>query len=215
MKKGLAIGVATAALFATGAAFAQTAQVPDRGFYIGGDLGKSSGPGNGDIDGSFANQGIPGTSSSVDNDQIGWGLQLGYRFSRNWAAELGYREFGDFDYTTGTPTGGSINGSYKVNAWSASGLYLFPIANSNFTLYGKLGLTRTDTNRDVNSQSPGLTATGSSANRTGWLAGLGAQYDFSRAVFTRLAWDHYDRVGDSSTGKSDMDAFTLGVGFRF
>jgi opacity protein-like surface antigen len=214
MRKSIALAAA-ATLLASGAATAQTVQVPDRGFYIGGDLSKSSGPGNGDIDGSFANQGIQGTSSNVDNDNIGWGLQLGYRFHRNWAAEVGYREFGDFDYTTSTPGGGSINGSYKVNAFSISGLYLFPISGSNFSLYGKLGLTRTDVNRDVNSQSAGLTATGSDASRTGWLVGLGANYDFARNFFGRVGWDHYDRVGDSSTGRSDVDAFTLGVGFRF
>jgi OOP family OmpA-OmpF porin len=209
------IAACAAALLACGSAFAQTVQVPDRGFYVGGDISKSSGPGNGDIDGSFANQGIAGTSSNVDNDNVGWGLNAGYRFHRNWAAEVEYREFGDFDYTTSTPGGGNISGSYKVNAWSLSGLYLFPVSGSNFSLYGKLGLSRSDTNRDVNSQSPGLAATGSNASRTGWVAGLGATYDFTRNLFGKLAWDHYDRVGDSNTGRSDIDAFSLGVGFRF
>ena len=214
MHKTIAFGAA-AALLASGAALAQTAQVPERGLYVGGDISKSSGPNNGDIDSSFANQGIAGTSSSVDNDKIGWGLNLGYRFHRNWAGEIGYREFGDFDYTTSTPGGGNISGSYKANAWSLSGLYLFPIAGSNFTLYGKLGIARSDVNRDVNSQSPGLTATGSNASRTGWLAGLGATYDFSRNWFAKVGWDHYDRIGDSNTGKVDIDAFSLGAGFRF
>jgi len=215
MNKGMAWGAAAAALMASGAALAQAVQVPEKGFYVGADVARSSGPGNGDIDRSFSNQGINGTSSSVDNDQIGWGLNLGYRFHRNWAVEGGYREFGKFDYTTTTPGGGNISGSYKANAWSASGLYLFPVPNSRLGFYGKLGLTRSDVSRTVNSQSPGLTATGASANRTGWLAGLGATYDFTNAWYAKLGWDHYDRVGSDSTGKADIDVINLGVGLRF
>jgi OOP family OmpA-OmpF porin len=214
MKIQIAV-LAAAVSCGPGAALAQTAvQSPDKGVYIGADVGWGSGPGGGDIDSGFANQGVAGTSTSVDDNQTGWGLQLGYRFNRNWAAELGYKEFGKFDYSSTAP-GGGINGSYKVNAWTVSGLYLFPISNSNFSLYGKLGLARTDTDRSVNSQSPGLTAAGASANRTGWLAGFGAQYDFSRNWYTRLGWDHYDRIGDSSTGKTDIDTVNLGVGLRF
>lgn len=208
------IGGAVAALFVSGTAFAQSIQVPEKGFYFGGDVSQSKGPGGGDIDSSFANQGIPGTSTSVDNNQTGWGLNLGYRFHRNWAAELGYREFGKFDYTTTAP-GGTISGSYKANAWSASGLYLLPLGTSPFTLYGKLGLTRTDISRTVDSQSPGMTASGASGNRTGWLAGLGATYDFTSQWYAKAGWDHYDRVGNDSTGKTDIDTFSLGVGLRF
>jgi len=60
-----------------------------------------------------------------------------------------------------------------------------------------------------------MTATGGSGNRTGWLAGLGATYDFTSQWYAKLGWDHYNRVGNDSTGKTDIDAYSLGVGLRF
>ena len=216
MKRQTAVSIAAAAaaLCAAGGASAQMAGASATGAYADIDVTRNSGPTNGDIDSAFGNQGIAGTSSSVDNDKTRWGLNLGYRFHPNWAAELGYREFGKFAYSTNAP-GGTINGAYKTNAWSLSGLYLYPIPSSGFSLYGKLGLARTDTSLSVDSQSPGLTASGASGNRTGWLAGLGGTYDFARNWYARAGWDHYDRVGDSNTGRTDIDSFSLGIGLRF
>ena len=214
MHRIIAVGAA-GALLASGAAFAQTPQVPEHGWYFGGDVGQSRGPSGGDIDGSFRNQGIATTGTSVKKTDTAWGLNLGYRLNRNWALEGGYRGLGKFGYNTSSAGGGSINGDYKAHAWSFSGLGFLPLGASAWSLYGKLGVARTNVDRDVNSQTAGIAAVNASANRTGLLAGLGVNYDFASNWYGRLGWDHYDRVGDGNTGRTSIDVIGAGIGVRF
>lgn len=213
MKRTIALGAA-ATLLASGAALAQAPVAgPLPSWYLGIDVGQSRGPSGGDINSSFGAQGATGTS--VDKTDTTWGLNLGYRFHRNWAVEGGWRDFGKYQYSTSTPGGGNISGDYKAQAWSFAGVGYLPLGDGKVSLYGKLGVTRTDVDRNVNSQSAGLTAGSTGANRTGWLGGFGLQYDFEKNWFARAGWDHYDRVGNSSTGRSDIDALTVGAGLKF
>jgi opacity protein-like surface antigen len=207
-----AIGAA-AALLLSGAAFAQSTPAPGiPGWTLGVDVGQSKGPGSGDINGSFGAQGATGTS--VDDKDTAWGLNLGYRFHRNWGLEGGYRDFGKYGYSTSTPPG-TISGEYKAQAWSLAGVGYLPLGDSAFSLYGKLGVARTDVDRNVNSAPPGMAVGSTSANKTGLMGGLGLQYDFSNRWFAKAGWDRYTRVGNESTGKADLDVLSAGVGIRF
>jgi opacity protein-like surface antigen len=50
---------------------------------------------------------------------------------------------------------------------------------------------------------------------TGPLLGAGVGYDLTRNVALRAEWDRYFRVGDASTGRGDIDQYTVGVAYRF
>jgi opacity protein-like surface antigen len=47
------------------------------------------------------------------------------------------------------------------------------------------------------------------------LLGAGVSYDVSRNISLRGEWDRFFRVGDSSTGRGDIDQFTVGVAYKF
>jgi len=85
---------------------------------------------------------------------------------------------------------------------------------SNWSLYGKAGLARSDTTFSANSataprrsRAPAPTAPGC------WSAW--ARCTTSIAACIRAGWDHYANVGDDATGKGSINTFNVGIGMRF
>jgi OOP family OmpA-OmpF porin len=186
------------------------------GWYFGLDLGSGRTDMNaGDLNSSFASQGIA-AASTLDRSDGGFGLKLGYRLSPRWSLEGGYANLGKYGYsaTTTAPAAGGLGGSYEARAWSFAGLGSLPLAD-RFSVYGKFGVARTTVERDVEWQSAGLGALNTDAKRNGLLLGAGASYDFSAKWYGRAGWDRYTRVGDGSTGRGDIDFYSIGFGRRF
>ncbi|MGH8764416.1 MAG: porin family protein [Burkholderiales bacterium] len=214
MKRQAAVSIfALAALCGASAAFAQSVQHP---WYLEGDYGWSKhGMEGTDLDRAFATQGFT-TSNSMDNKDQAWGLVLGYRFTPNWGIEGAYSDLGKFKYngTVIAPAADTVSGDYQAKAWSLAGIGTLPLGNG-FGLYGKLGLH--DTKAELSATSgTGAGPTGGTSSGTGLLVGMGATYDFTPAVYGKLGWDRYMRVGDDQkTGRGDLDVFGAGVGFRF
>lgn len=194
------------------------AQAQDReaGFYGGINLGRSnlhlSGSG---IDGALANQGVAGSSSNERRD-TSYGLNLGYRVSRHWAVEGAYARLGEFAYSSNvtTPAADTVQGKYKVDALSISALGILPL-QSNWSLYGKAGIARTDARLSANSTTGATAVGGATGTNTGLVVGAGAMYDINRSLFARAGWDHYANVGTDATGKGGIDTYTIGIGMHF
>jgi opacity protein-like surface antigen len=203
------------AVLALQAGFAQ-AQDRDPKFYGGFDLGRSdlhlSGSGT---DGALANQGITG-SGSLDRRDTSYGFNLGYRVSRYWAVETAYTRLGEFGYSSNvtSPAADTVQGTYKVNALSLSALGFVPL-QSNWSIYGKAGLARTDSTFSAASATGATAVTGASSRNNGLVIGVGAMYDINRSLYTRAGWDHYADVGNDATGKGSINTFNVGVGMRF
>jgi OOP family OmpA-OmpF porin len=204
-----------AMLFALGAGVAQAAPA-DRGWYAGLDVGRSNLRLNGsDLDGVFANQGIT-SSTSIDGHDTNLGANVGYRLNRNFALEGGYIDFGKFDFNAAAnaPGADTIQGDYKAHAWSFSAVGTAPIDN-RWSLYAKGGVTRTSADLSASSATGATAPAGASASGTGALLGVGTSYDFTRSLYGKLEADRYTHVGDSNTGRGDIDVYTVGVGLRF
>jgi hypothetical protein len=60
--------------------------------------------------------------------------------------EAAYTRLGEFGYSSSvtSPAADTVQGNYKVNALSLSALGFVPL-QSNWSIYGKAGLARTDT----------------------------------------------------------------------
>ena len=125
----------------------------------------------------------------TDNTATAYGGFVGVG-SRTIAFEIGYRELGEF-------------GRIKTNATSAAGLWMLPV-NDRVAGYIKVGIAQTEA--DVG---------GLNDSRTAALVGFGAQFDMARALFGRLSWERYPKVGGSKTGEGAIDVFALGAGLRF
>lgn len=206
MKKVMA-GLCVAATMAgiSGAALADNSK-----FYVLGAAGQTtSDNGKTTIDNALTSVGGVGFSSAYSKPTV-YKLQVGYQINENFAAEGGYVGSNNATYTaTGGNLAGPISASGSVSGWNLTAVGILPIANQ-FSLLGKLGIA--DIQSDASVTGPGGSAS-ASGSKTDLTYGLGAQYDFTNAVFGRFELDSY-KTG-SSTSSSRNTVWTLGVGYKF
>jgi OOP family OmpA-OmpF porin len=167
------------------------------GPYLGAGIGRAKA--------RDACEGVAGTFSCDDKDTA-WRIFGGYQLNRYFAAELGYTDLG-----TSSASGPGASASIDAKAWELSGLGMIPIVGG-LSAYGKLGVYYGDVK---SSATLGAASTSTSDNNTDLTFGLGAQYDFTRNLGLRAEWQRYKDMGGDSTGKSDFDAMTVGVLYRF
>jgi len=212
MKKTV-MGLAALAL-AGGLATAQAAS-GDSGWYAGAQLGRSvTNLGAGDLDNAFARQGL-GTSSSVDRRDSAWSLFAGYQLNPNLAFEGGWVNLGKFKYASSVsaPAADAIAGHYGVRGVDAAAVGILPLGPS-WAAYAKAGLFYNEAKLDAGS-SGAVAVSGAHHWSTDPLLGAGVSYDVTRSVSLRGEWDRFFRVGDSGTGRGDIDQYTVGVAFKF
>lgn len=167
MKAAIAVGIAAATLGLPAAA-----QTTDTGFYVGANIGQSK---------------LKDGCSGCDDKDTAWRFLGGYQLNRNFAAEVGYTNLGEF-------------GATKVNAWELVGVGLFPLGNQ-FGIYGKLGGHHSEVKDGGSESGNGLTY------------GAGVQYDLSPNLGLRGEWQRYDKLAGISDLKSDV--LSVGAVWRF
>jgi len=187
------LGIASAA-----AAFPAAAQMSMSSAYLGGGIGQSKFK-DACIDPAGAGP------SSCDDKDAAWKLFGGYRFSRNFAAELGYSDLG-------RAKASSVAGDTEAKgaAWELSGIGSIPF--DAFSVFGRLGAYRGQ------SELSGL----ASGDKVTWNAtyGAGVQYDFNRALGVRGEWQRYAslKLRDAATGaetEPDVDVLGVSLLYRF
>jgi OOP family OmpA-OmpF porin len=199
-----------------GAAGVSSAQAAgDAGWYGGASLGRSVEQlGGGAIDATLARQGLA-ASSSLDHHGTSYNLFAGYEFTPHFAVEGGYVHLGKFNFSSAVaaPAAATVSGRYEANGVDAAAVGILPFADK-WSVFGKAGLLYAKTSLEAGSSGA---AAVSSAHHwsTGPLLGAGVGYDLTRNVALRAEWDRYFRVGDASTGRGDIDQYTVGVAYRF
>src|SRR2546421_2630687 len=178
MKSAVAVMAFAGAAFALPAA----AQMNTSAFYVGATVGQAKF--------KDACNDVPGGLRCDDKDTA-WRVLGGYQLNRNFAAEVGYHNFGEVKV-------GSE--SAKATAWELNGIGLFPVANQ-FGVYGKLGLHHSEV-KD-----------GGSTSGNGWTYGAGLQYDIMPALGLRGEWQRYQKVAGESDSK--IDVLSIGALWRF
>ena len=190
------------------------AAAPETGWYGNVNVGRSTIDTN--VDNVFANQGVT-SSSSVDKHDTAYSLGVGYQFNQNFALEGGYVDLGKFNVgsTISAPAADTAHGTYKVDGWNLSGVGIIPLQNG-FSVYGKAGLIFADVKLNVASDTGTVPVTGGSKSSTSGTYGLGTSYDFGNNLIGKLEWNRYQGLGESSSsGKVDLNAYTVGVSYRF
>jgi OOP family OmpA-OmpF porin len=192
MKKlALAAAMVTAALAASPAMAQATA---DRGWYVGGSFGQASA----DCDTSE----LPGFT--CDEEDTAWKIFGGYQLNRNLALELGYANLGEVALS-----GFGFNADIETTVWELVGVASYPI-NNQFSLYGKLGLFRAETDLSSNFGASGDEST------NGLTFAFGVRYDFTRQIGLRAEWQRYSGIdAPQDLGESDIDVLSVGVVVRF
>jgi len=169
----------------------------DTGWYLGASVGQSK-----------ARHVDCAGFDSCDSKAAAFGILGGYQINRNFAAELGYHDFGRVTFSAP-----GVSGNIKASAAELVGLGAYPFAN-RFSVYGKLGAYRAEAKLSASLAGSG---SGSLKDRTTDLTfGFGARYDVTRETGVRAEWQRYKNVGgDDTGGKYDIDVISIGLIWRF
>lgn len=183
------LGLAAAAFAFPAAAQMRTPALSSA--YVGGSIGQSKF--------KFDCGGLP----TCDQNDTAFRIFLGYQFTPNIAAELGYADLGKANIG-----GFGVTGDVKATAWDLSAVGLWPLA-SQFSLLGRLGLYHGETKADFLGAS-------SKDTKTGLLWGLGGQFDLNRNIGLRAEWNRYDKMGGDNFGETfHVDVFNISALYRF
>lgn len=174
------------------------------GFYAGGAVGQSKLK-------DACNDSAP---LSCDDKDTGYKIFGGYQINENFGAELGYVNLGKATFSGVDPSlgAGPVSANIKAKGFEVLGVGTVPLADK-LSAYGKLGFFRWDLDASV---TVGATSGSLSESGTDVTYGIGLKYDFAKNIGARLEWQRYKDLGkDATTGKSDVDLFSLGVVFKF
>ena len=136
----------------------------------------------------------------------------GYQFNKNFGAELGYVNFGNFT-SSGKPAGVASTFDAKIKGAEFMGVGAFPITES-FSVYGKLGFFNYDV--EFSSTVAGAGASTGRDRGTVLTFGAGLKYDATKTIGARFEWQRYNDVGDAATTlNAPIDLLSLGIVFKF
>jgi len=167
----------------------------ETGWYLGGNIGQTQA--------KDWCSGIAGSGISCDDKDTAFKILGGYNINRNFAAELGYSNFGKVKASLG-----ALTDEAKATAWELSAVGSYPVANQ-FSVFGRLGLYFADVKENTN-------FAGNFKHTNNDLTyGFGVRYDFSREVGVRGEWQRYGKVGGGDIDKSDVDVISVGVVWNF
>jgi len=199
---------------------ATAALAADSGFYFGvsGGLAMFDLPSKGSIDALFEDESLLLESSSLDDDDTAWGLQVGYRWNSYVAAEVGYVNFGSAEYRA-TPEG--INGEVSLRARSSgptlSVLGMLPVGE-RFDLHARAGVYFADTRLRVRVEdfdSATVDSEEIKPSSENMFAGIGAAWNINDSYALRIEYQRFFDVGDKDEiGETDIDLLSFSVLFR-
>jgi opacity protein-like surface antigen len=202
------IGIALGALVLTPLAAAD-----DSGVYIGATVGYVDTP-------DTVQLGVPDVpllTGKTDDTVFTPGLEIGYRFNRNIAVELGYVDLGDLKADL-VDLGGGTDATAQTN-FSADGISLslvgtFPMGK--WEPYVKAGaLFSSTTLKYSGAVSGNAFAAGIDNNAEDALYGLGVRYALTDRVKLVLDSTYYQDVGEPRHGQAQYFKTSLGILWQF
>jgi len=193
---------ASIAILLAGLAAASAAQAQMAGNWPQWYIGAGAGTGHLDADGPTVT-GVPNTT--LDKRHVAYTVRGGWRFSPYAAIELGYYDFGSYNFTFSAPNGPTlINGSLGATSTGLSFVGILPL--DQFDLYGRIGYAHTILKGNANI-TQGTDTTYSKDHQDEATYGVGGRWNFMPGWSLFAEWVKNDRV--------KVDAFLGGIDFRF
>jgi len=201
MKKLGYIAVTAAAVAGASVAHAQFAPPPPGThptppWYIG------AGVGQGHLNRSPGDLGL--NDGTLDNNDTSWTVRGGWRFSPYAAVELGYYDFGRYNFD-GNVIGhvGNVNGSGKAHSVALSLVGIIPI--SNFDLYGRIGYAHSELKFNASGPLGGIANENNRQDEATYGAGVRWNFHPQWGVFAE--WIKNDSIR--------IDSYVAGIDYRF
>lgn len=164
--------------------------------YAGVALGQAtveSGQKN-NTDSAINSLGATGLSSTLDRNDTGAKLQVGYKLSPYFSLEAGWVNLGKNKYRSSYAISGTsltTNVTGKASGWTISGVGTLPI-NEKFALFARVGAINAKLSADTTAASATASAS-TSASQTKWrnVWGLGAKYSLTKSIDVQLEYERY------------------------
>jgi len=130
-----------------------------------------------------------------------FGLGVGYQFTPNVAAEVGYHMFGD-----STSVQGALSQTIKVSSFTVAAVGSYPL-NAQFSAIGKLGMAMNKLNYSGNFAG----STGSDSKNSLYFA-VGGQYNINQQFAVRAQYESFgDFTTKGGTGAAQAAASAFGI----
>ncbi len=213
--------LASALVFASAAAFAPAVFAQDAGWYLGGAVGQSKVDINrGELAADLTAAGLANTGFTVDENDTGWKLFGGHRFTKHFAVEGAYVNLGKFSAST---TITAVNGvpitplGLTASVKAKDGLYISAVGTwpvtTDFSVFGKLGVYSIKTT--VTASVAGISVSDSSRDENVTF-GAGVGYNFTKNLGIRGEWERFNKVGNKDkTAEGDVDLLSVGLVYKF
>ena len=162
---------------------------------------------------SFASEPVPSfaIARSAVNGDNGFRLKLGYQYSRFFAVE---GQFVDFGRTSAEMFASPSN---LASAFRSTGMGVDTIAMlpwRSFSFYGRLGAYRGESRNAFAQYSTSLL--GDSISRgTRWRYGMGVRYDFTKSLGIKAEVERYSPLGTPLEAQVETDLISVGLSWRF
>jgi OOP family OmpA-OmpF porin len=163
-----------------------------------------------------------GNTSADDRNDTSWKLFLGYRFTPIWAIEGGYANHGNFSRTA-TGAAGTTRAVVENTSWFLAGKGTMALTPT-IGLFGKLGVTRNESDTGVTTTVAGATGGNASDSRTGIMFGVGMEWAWTQSVSVRVEYEDYGKFGNQvgagcaticQTGRTRTNVLSLGLTHSF
>lgn len=189
-----------------------------QGFYFGlsGGMALPDLPSKSSLDAELAGFAF---TSSLDDTSEAWGVDVGYRWNRYIALQVGYVDLGTTEYVADfTGTTERLSFRYTSSGPMLTVLGTVPIGQ-RLELHGRGGLfvsdTRVRTRLEDRATGDFLSFEGNASTARDLVAAVGATWNINETYSLRGEYARMFDVGDSDqTGELDVDLLSFSVLFR-
>lgn len=172
------------------------------GWYVGGAFGESEAK---DLCKEFpASQGF-----DCDDEDSSLKIFAGRQVSENLGFEFGYIDFGEADVLDNV----GDTADFEATGLTAAVVGTLPLGDK-WTLFGKFGVVRWDTDVDINVAPFGSFS--DSEDGIDPMYGFGVKYEFTDRISGRAEFETFQDVGDdvdgfTIDGESDIEVLSFGI----
>ena len=155
------------------------------------------------------------TSKSIDDRDIGFFVGVGLRLTDFVSVEMNYYNLGEFRAEMTATGGGTTRTRSDKLDFSGFGPRVIghlPVAD-RWTVDLAAGVARISTERDTDRIDG--TSNREKSTDTVFNVGIGGRYNITNNWAVRGMFTHFNNVGDSSTGRDDVQIVTVGGVYTF
>jgi OOP family OmpA-OmpF porin len=176
-----------------------------------------------DFDDAAADAGLVVSSSKLDDNDTGYKIQAGYKFSENLAVEGGYVDLGRLSLSAdlgpqGPIVSGHVGADLKAYGFNIDAVGILPLG-AGFSVFAKAGaiLARTESDISVTASGQGTSVSldeDDSDTSLAPTAGVGLAFDLNDTLSVRLEYERFFTL-KSDDADVDVDLAALGLVVRF